>query len=117
MKIRYDTLTSVATLAGLLALPVLVVKDRIKKIRTEEEEKKLIEKLIKNTVKLEENLNNKKVSEYIELIRCSQIPNKVIYKSIMENGYELVKSSENVDDKLKLELRIVLESKGVLDLY
>lgn len=117
MKIRYETLTSVATLVGLLAVPVLVVKDRIKKIRAEEEEKKVVEKLIKNTVKLEENLSNKKVREYIEVIRHSEIPNKVICKNIMKNGYDLVKSSENVDDKLKMELRIVLESKGVLVLY
>lgn len=117
MKIRQETLTAIATLAGLLSVPVMVVKDRIKKIRAEEEEKKIIEKLIKNTVKLEENLNNKKVSEYIELIQHIQIPNKVVCKNIIKNGYDLVKSSENVDDKLKLELRIVLESKGIVVLY
>lgn len=117
MKIRHETLTVITTLAGLLSVPALVVKDRIKKIRSEEEEKKIIKKLIKNTVKLEENLNNKKVSEYIELIRDIQIPNKVICKNIIKNGYELVKSSENVDDKLKLELRIVLEGKGIVVLY
>ncbi|MCY6356544.1 transcription factor [Clostridium sp. ZS2-4] len=120
MKVRYvkkETLTAVATVVGLLSIPVLVVKDRIKKIRAEEEEKKNIEKLIKNTIKIEENLNNKKVGEYIELIRYIQIPNKVICKNIIKNGYDLVKLSENVDDKLKLELRIVLESKGIRVLY
>lgn len=117
MKIRHETLTAVATLAGLLSVPVLVVKNRINKIRTEEEEKKITEKLIKNTVKLEGDLNNKKVSEYIELIRNIQIPNKVICKNIIKNGYDLVEASENVDDKLKLELRMVLESKGIEVLY
>ncbi|MCY6369095.1 transcription factor [Clostridium ganghwense] len=114
---KKETLTAVVAAIGLLSIPALVVRDRIKNIRAEEEEKRIIKKLIKNTVNLEENLTNEKVTEYIEFVRQIKIPNKVMCKNIARDGYDMVKASENIEDNLKSNLRTILECKGVRELY
>ncbi|QGU94869.1 hypothetical protein GOM49_06935 [Clostridium bovifaecis] len=72
MKVKYnrkETLTGLITAVGLLSIPAIVVKDRIKAIRVQEEEKKAIQKIVKYTMELEENLTNNNVMQYIQRIK------------------------------------------------
>lgn len=120
MKVRYakkENLTTGLVLVGLLSVPLLVVKDRIKKIRLEESEKKTIERIVRNTLNLEKNLTNDKVEKYIEFVRNLSIPNKMVCKNIILNGYDLIKSNSNIDENLKKQFRIILEVKGFKMIY
>lgn len=114
---KSDTVKGVIAVASLLSIPVLVVRDRIKKIRLEEEEKKTIDRIVTNTVDLEKNLTNDKAERYIEFVRKVSIPNKMVCKNIILNGYDIVKSNSNIDENLKNQLRIILEAKGFNIIY
>ncbi|MFU0824983.1 transcription factor [Clostridium sp.] len=120
MKHKYntrETLTGLLTIVGMLSIPVVVIKDKIKSIKTQEEEKRAVEKIMKYSMELEENLTNKNVARYIRFIEDIDVPNKIMCKNIIIETYKLVKDSTDIDDSLKADLRILLECKGVNFLY
>jgi len=112
-----ETLKGILTIAGLLSIPTLVIKDRIKDIRHKELERKTLDKIIKNTMELETDLNNLKVIQYLQFIQSIEIPNKILCKNIIIEGYKIIKDSKEIDEKIKGDLRFVLECKGVSFLY
>lgn len=120
MKVKYDrkeTLTGLVTVIGLLSIPAIVVKDRIKAIKAQEKEKKAMKEIVKYTMELEENLTNKNVIQYIQSMKNIDIPNKIMCKNIIIEAYKLVKDNKDINDDLKADLRMLLECKGVSFVY
>ena len=102
MKDKYDRKEAIAgllTLVGMLSIPVIVVKDKIKSIKAQEEEKRAIEKIMKYSMELEENLTNKNVARYIRFIQDIEVPNKIMCKNIIIETYKLVKDSIDINDR------------------
>lgn len=114
---RGETLKGIIAVLGMLSIPTLIVKDRIKKIRLEEEEKRITQKIVKNTMMLEESLNNKKVLKYIDFIKNTKIPQKILCKNIILNGYDIIKNKNSIDNTLKLRLKHIMELKGIREEY
>jgi hypothetical protein len=120
MRDKYDskeTLARLLAIIGMLSIPALVVKDKVKFIKAHEEEKRAIEKIMKYSMELEENLTNKNVARYIRFIEDIEVPNKIMCKNIIIETYKLVKDSTDITDSLKADLRMLLECKGVNFLY
>lgn len=53
------------------------------------------------------------MEEYIKFIDSIEIPPRKYYWNMIKAGYEIVKISETIDEKLVEQLRIVLLSRGV----
>ncbi|MGY0374969.1 transcription factor [Clostridium sp. JNZ J1-5] len=114
---RKETITGIIAVAGMLSIPVLVVKNRMKSIMEEEMEKRTMKAIIKNTMELESDLTNMKVIKYLQFIQSIEVPSKTLCKNVIIEGYKLIKDSDNISDKLKADLRILLECKGVSFVY
>ena len=75
----------------------------------------LVGKKIKDkTYNLGKDLTNGKVEDYIKFIDSIEIPPRKYYWNMIKAGYEIVKTSETIDDKLIEQLRIVVLGRGVL---
>lgn len=114
---RKETITGIIAVAGMLSIPVIVVKDRMKSIIEEESEKRTVNAIIKNTMELESDLTNMKVIKYLRFIQSIEVPSKTLCKNVIIEGYKMIKDSDNISDKLKADLRILLECKGVSFVY
>lgn len=110
---KKEIATTIIYFAGMLSVPVLVVKNRMKKIRLEEKEKRNIYKILKYTIELENNLTNTMVMKYMKFIKSIDIPDKALCKNIIIDGYNIVKNSNKISDRLKSELRILLDCMGI----
>lgn len=102
---------------GLLAVPAVIIKNKAKTIRDREQEKRTIQKILKNTIELENNLTNINVIKYVQFIQSIEIPDKTICKNVIIEGFKLVRDCDDISDKLKADLRIILECKGVSFIY
>ncbi|KOA21485.1 hypothetical protein CLHOM_01560 [Clostridium homopropionicum DSM 5847] len=114
---KKEILKSILTIAGLLSIPTLMIKDKIKNIRHEELQRRTLEKIIKNTMELDNNLCNLKAIQYLQFIQSVEIPDKTLCKNIIIEGFKMIKDSKEIDDRIKGDLRFVLECKGVSFLY
>lgn len=110
---KVGTVKSIITVIGLMSIPTLVVRDKVKRIRKEQQEKNIMEKILKKTLKLEKTLNNKVVAEYIDFIYGLDIPNKSICKNMILNGYELIYNDKRIDNDLKERLEKLIYNKGI----
>ena len=114
---KKETAAGAIAIIGLLAVPAMVVKNKMKTIRAREQEKRTIQKIIKNTMELENNLTNINVIRYVQFIQGINIPDKMICKNVIIEGFKLVRDCNDISDKLKADLRIILECKGVSFIY
>lgn len=120
MKYTYkknEKVAGIIAIAGLLTVPAVVVKNIVKDIKVKEQKKRTIQKIIKNTIELENNLTTINVIKYLQFIQSIDIPNKTICKNVIIEGFKLVRDCEDINDKLKADLRILLECKGVSFVY
>lgn len=69
--------------------------------------------ITKATERLQKNLNDEKVRWYMKVINKGKIPGSPTIWNTLRAGYQLVRSSGNVDPELKNQLRIIMLSKGV----
>jgi len=114
---KNEKVAGIIAIAGLLTVPAVVVKNIVKDIKVKEQEKRTIQKIIKNTIQLENNLTTINVIKYLQFIQSIDIPNKTICKNVIIEGFKLVRDCEEINDKLKADLRILLECKGVSFVY
>lgn len=93
------------------------IKNKIKFIKAKKNDQKQTQRILENTIELKNNITNKNVINYIMFIKNINIPNKILCKSIIIDVYKLIKDSENINQQLKVDLRMLLECKGVSFIY
>lgn len=93
------------------------INHKIKFIKAKREDEKHTQKILENTIELKNNITNKNVINYIIFINNIDIPNKILCKNIISDVYKLIKNSDNINQQLKVDLRILLECKGVSFIY
>lgn len=71
-------------------------------------------KIKDKTYDLGKDLTNEKVEDYIKFIDRIEIPPRKYYWNMIKAGYEIVKISETIDEKLVEQLKITILSKGIL---
>ena len=59
-------------------------------------------------------MTNEKVENYRAFIDSMEIPNRKVYWNTLRAGYKMIEIDNNVDEKLKEELKIIMLSKGIL---
>jgi hypothetical protein len=114
---KKEKAVGIVAIIGLLTVPAIVIKNRVRDIKIKEHEKNTIQKILKNTMELENNLTNINTIRYLQFIQSIDIPDKIMCKNVIIEGFKLVKDCEKISDKLKADLRILLECKGVSFIY
>lgn len=72
------------------------------------------EAIREKTFGLGEGLNNAKAEDYYNFIKGINIPNRKIYWNTLQAGYKLTVEDESIDGSIKIKLRRIILSKGIL---